>query len=118
MGVFSAPIEIGDLEGTRFEHVDALVDTGATFTMVPASVLRNLGLEPQERGAFELADGSLQEFDIAETRLRIDGQETSTVVVFGNEDMTPLLGAYTLERVRLAVDPAGKRLIQVPWRLM
>ena len=96
MGVFSVPIEVGDPHGARFEQVDALVDTGATFTIVPASVLRNLGLESQERGAFELADGSLQEFDIAETRLRIDGQETSTVVVFGNQDMTPLLGAYTL----------------------
>ena len=118
MGVFSVRIEIGDSEGTRFEWFDALVDTGATFTMVPASVLRTLGLQPQERGAFELADGGLQEFDIAETRMRMDGQETSTVVVFGNEGMTPLLGAYTLERVRLAVDPAGKRLIRVPWRLM
>jgi predicted aspartyl protease len=118
VGVFSVPIEIGDPDGTRFEHVDALVGAGATFTMVPASVLRNLGLEPEERGAFELADGSLQEFGLAETRLRIDGQETSTVVVFGSEDMTPLLGAYTLERVRLAVGPAGKRLIRVPWRMM
>jgi clan AA aspartic protease len=118
VGVFSVPIEIGDPRGRRFEQVDALVDTGATFTMVPGSVLRSLGLEPQERGASELADGTLQEFDIAETRLRIDGQETSTVVVFGSEDMTPLLGAYTLERVRLAVDPAGKRLIRVPGRLM
>ena len=118
VGVFSVPIEVADPQGARFERFDALVDTGATFTMVPASVLRNLGLEPQERGAFELADGSLQEFDIAETRLRIDGQETSTVVVFGNEDMMPLLGAYILERIRMAADPAGKRLIRVPWRLM
>ena len=118
MGVFSVPIEIGGPDGTRFQQIEALVDTGATFTIVPISVLRSIGLEPQERGAFELADGSLKEFDIAETRLRIDGQETSTVVVFGNEEMTPILGAYTLERVRLAVDPAGKRLIEVPWRLM
>ena len=118
MGIFNVPIEIGDSEGTRFEQVDALVDTGATFTMVPASVLRSLGLEPSERGALELADGSLQEFDIAETRLRINGQETSTVVVFGSDDMMPLLGAYTLERVRLAVDSAVQRLIRVPWRLM
>ena len=78
MCVFSLPIEIGNPEGTRFEHVDVLVDTGATFTMVPASILHILDLEPQECGSFELADGSLQEFDIAETRLRIDGQETST----------------------------------------
>ena len=118
MGIFSVPIEIGDSDGTRFERLDALVDTGATFTMVPASVLRTLGLEAHERGAFELADGSLQEFEISETSVRVNGRETSTVVVFSQEGMTPLLGAYTLERMRLAVDPAGKRLIEVPWRLM
>ena len=41
MGVFSTPIEIGDPRGTRFEQVDALVDTGATFTMlrVPSCVV-------------------------------------------------------------------------------
>ena len=118
MGVFSVPIEIGNPDGSQFERLDALVDTGATFTMIPASVLRELGLEAHERGAFELADGSLQQFDISETRIRVEGREISTVVVFGQESMTPLLGAYTLERMRLGVDPAGQRLIEVPWRLM
>lgn len=118
MGVFSVTIEVGDRDGNHFERLDALVDTGATFTMVPASVLRELGLEAHERGAFELADGSIQQFDISETRIRIEGRETSTVIVFGQEGMTPLLGAYTLERMHLGVDPAGQRLIDVPWRLM
>ena len=118
MGVFSVAIEIGNESGCHFERLDALVDTGATFTMVPASILRRLGLEAHERGAFELADGSLQQFDISETRIRVEGHETSTVIVFGQEGMTPLLGAYTLERMHLGVDPAGQRLIEVPWRLM
>ncbi len=118
MGVFSVPIEIGDPQSSHFEPLDALVDTGATFTMIPASVLRTLRLEVQERGAFELADGSLRQFDISETLIRVEGRETSTVVVFRQEGMTPLLGVYTLERMHLGVDPAGQRLIEVPWRLM
>ena len=111
MGVFSVPIEIGDPQSSHFEPLDALVDTGAT-------VLRTLRLEVQERGAFELADGSLRQFDISETLIRVEGRETSTVVVFRQEGMTPLLGVYTLERMHLGVDPAGQRLIEVPWRLM
>ena len=118
MGVFRVPVEIGDPEGERFERVDAMVDTGATYTLVPASTLHRLGVEPEERGPFELADGSLRDLEIGQTRVRVDGQEVTTVVVFGDEGMTPLLGAYTLERLRLAADPARRRLISVPWRLM
>ena len=40
MGTFSVPIEIGNSAGTRFEPVDALVDTGASYTLLPASLLR------------------------------------------------------------------------------
>ena len=34
-------------------------------------------------------------------------------VVFGNESLVPLLGAYALEGLRLAVDPINKRLIPI-----
>lgn len=118
MGVFSVLIEIGDPEGQHFESVEALVDTGATFTLVPGSTLSALGVRPSDSGLFELADGSTTSFDVGETRVRVNGKEVSTAVVFGDERMSPLLGAYTLERLRLGVDPAGKRLIEVPWRLM
>ena len=49
MGVFSVPIEIGDPWRNRFERLDALVDTGATFTLVPASLLDELGVEPERK---------------------------------------------------------------------
>ena len=38
--------------------LDALVDTGATYTLAPASVLRRLGVEPIGRQTFLIADGS------------------------------------------------------------
>ena len=114
MGIFSVPLEVGDPEGSRFERIEALVDTGATFSIVPASILHRLGVEPHERGSFELADGSLRDFSIGETRVRVDGKEINSPVVFGEETMEPILGAVTLEVLGRAVDPARRRLIRVP----
>ena len=88
------------------------MDTGASFTMVPASLLAELGVEPEESMSFELADGTSRDFGLGETRIRVDGREVSTVVLFGSEDVTPLLGAYTLERLMLTVDPVNQRLIR------
>ena len=53
MGTFSCPIEIISADA-RSETVDALVDTGSTYTCVPAILLHELG----EYVKSELADGS------------------------------------------------------------
>src|SRR5207253_1676279 len=42
----------------------ALVDTGATDTFLPASVLRKLGIQRSARRSYELADGTEQELPI------------------------------------------------------
>ena len=113
MGTFSVKIEIGDPEGLRFEEVEALVDTGATTTVVEATVLRRMGVAPIRRETFEYADGRRVELDMAETKVRVEGKETTTWVIFGSEDCGALLGSYTLEGVLLGVDPYGERLIPV-----
>ena len=118
MGVFSVPIEIGNPHGEHYERIDAVVDMGASYTLVPASTLRQLGVKPQVSSPFELADGSLRDFKIGESRVRVNGQDVVTLVVFGEEGVEPLLGAYTLEGLRLAVDPVRRRLVSVPARLM
>ena len=43
MGTFSVPISIGDPQGENWIELDALVDTGASVTSVPGSILRELG---------------------------------------------------------------------------
>ena len=35
----------------------------------------------------------------------------TTIVVFGEDDAPPLLGAYTLKGLALAVDPEAQRLV-------
>ena len=112
MGTFSIAIEIGDALGEEFEEVEALVDTGATTTVIPGSALRRLGIVPSRRETFEYAGGERVELDMAEAKARVEGRETTTWVIFGEEG-TALLGAYTLEGVFLGVDPYGQRLIPV-----
>ena len=113
MGTFQATVEIGDAAGNRYETVEAVVDTGSTYTWVPKDVLARLGVEGEFQQEFETADGRVIKRDVAETRVRLDGQARTTLVVFGDEGSKPLLGAYTLEGFGLAVDPLGRRLVPV-----
>jgi clan AA aspartic protease len=109
MQVFSA-------NGDRFETVDALVDTGASYSQVPGSILQRLGISPTDTVEAELADGRVVEDPAAEIRVRIDGLGTYTWVTFGPENVAPLLGAHALEGVRLAVDPL--RRVLIPTRIL
>lgn len=118
MGTFHVTIEIGDPAGERFEEVEALVDTGATYTSVPASLLRRLGVEPRDRLTFIQADGKKFERDVGQTWARIDGRSVVTMVIFGEEEAPCLLGAYTLEGLLLSPDPVNRRLVPVPGYLV
>ncbi|MFQ5873926.1 MAG: retroviral-like aspartic protease family protein [Dehalococcoidia bacterium] len=118
MGTFRVTFEVGNPQGSRFETMEALVDTGASYTGVPASMLRGLEVVPTLRRPFLLADGRPIEREMAETRVRLDGQELTTLVVFGDEGTRALLGAYALEGFGLAADPVNRRLIPVHGLLM
>ena len=113
MGTFSIPIEVGDGARQRFETVDALVDTVATNTVLPGSLLRGLGVVPYRKSSFQLADGRELEMDVGRTWVRVDGQQEYTQVVFGADDTEPILGAVTLEEMAFAVDPVARRLVPV-----
>jgi clan AA aspartic protease len=113
VGVFTVSVEIGDPEGEQFRSLDLVVDTGASHTSLPASLLRQLGVRPHDRQRFMMADGRIVESDVGRTWIRIDGHAEVTIVVFAEEDTQPLLGAITLEEFGLGVDPVGRRLMPV-----
>ena len=116
MGTFYHEMQIFSANGDRYETVDALVDTGASYSQVPGSILRELGISPTDTAEAELADGRVVEDPIAEVRVEINGRATFTWVTFGPENAASLLGAHALEGVRLAVDPSRRRLI--PTRIL
>ncbi len=111
MGTFSHPITLVSPAGDRSETLTALVDTGASDTVLPQDILRRLGITPVDRFAYSLADETIVEYDVGEARIRLDGRERTTQVVFGPEGVSPLLGATTLQLFHLGVDPIQEQLV-------
>ncbi len=118
MGILRYPVEIGDASGRRYERVEAIVDTGAMFSVFPSSQLRRLGVTPVARVRLLIGDGRSIERERSEARIRVPGKEAPTFVIFGDEAVPPLLGAYGLEGLALMVDPAGQKLVPIEGLLL
>ena len=110
MGTFNVSLTVGNPTTGATETVSALVDTGATFSMIPASVLERLGIEPARPRRFRIASGERVEYQTALAYFETEGYEGEARVVFGPEGQF-LLGATALEDMLLVVDPIGRRLV-------
>jgi clan AA aspartic protease len=115
MGTFQVELEVAGPTRERFELVEALVDTGSTYTVLPRALLEALGVPVDRRAQFVLADGTEVERDLGRAWVRYDGREEFTLVVFGEH---ALLGAVTLEEFLLAPDPSSRRLVPVRGLMM
>jgi predicted aspartyl protease len=97
--------------------VEFLVDSGATYSVVPAPVLARIGVEPVQEQEFRLANGDriVRKKGIAAFKYgeRIGGAD----VVFGEDGDANLLGALTLEALGLALDPLKRELRELPMML-
>lgn len=118
MGAFSQTLRLRSIGGERTVETEALVDTGAFFTLVPAKLLKELGVEPFDTYTLELADGRLVDHDVGHALATVGQRTTPTLVLFGNDDVEPLLGAYTLEGLLLTVDPVNTRLVPLKLRMV
>ncbi len=116
MGETKLTIEVGNVKGDVFEPVEVTVDTGSTFSQIPADLLRRLGVPVLRTLESELADGSLETVHAGETVIRLEGQQITTAVIFAREGEPNLLGVVALETALLMVDPVRGRL--VPTRLV
>lgn len=98
--------------------VELIVDTGATYTVLPAKMLEELGIEVVRTARLRLADNRVIERPLGEIGIEIEKHKAgATPVVFGEEDVY-LLGAVTMEQLGLAPDPLEKKLKPVEALLM
>ena len=114
MGVFRHPVLLWSRRGDHSEATEALVGSGASYTLAPTSLLERLGVERQFERDFVLADGRRVRLGLGIVDVQIDGQRMPTPCIFGEEGAETLLGAVTLEQFGLGVDPLGRKLIPVP----
>ena len=110
MGTFNVEMTVSPLDFSAGERVSASADTGATCSMVPASVLRRLGIAPAQTIEFELANGAVVEYETGWAGFAAAGRTGIARVIFG-QDEECLLGATTLEDLGLMVDPVNYRLV-------
>jgi hypothetical protein len=97
----------------RHLEADALVDTGAVRSCVPAPLLEQLGLRPYKLQVVEYVDGRKDSNGVADgIRFEIMRRSTSDdALVIGDE---VLIGQTLLEKMDLLVDCAGRRVIPNP----
>ena len=119
MGVFRVRARIWNpLDPDKSRDVELLVDTGATYTVIPCDVLESLGIKAFRRARLRLADNRVIEKPAGEVGIEIEGYRASaTPAVFGDPDIY-ILGSVTMGQLGLAPDPVSKKLKPVEALLM
>ena len=110
MGTFYVSIGVGHPEGGDLTEVSAMVDTGATHTMLPESLLEQLHIQPLVQRRFGIADSNKRLWGVGQARIAYQDEEWTCPIIFGPEGLY-LLGATTLEAFGLVVDPSDKELV-------
>ncbi|MBI4616619.1 MAG: retroviral-like aspartic protease family protein [Planctomycetes bacterium] len=109
---------VGTVTGPRKKKARArfLVDSGATYTLLPEKVWRAIGLKGKRKETFVLADGTTMDRRISECHIRISQGDGHTPVILGEPGDAPLLGVVTLEELGLMLNPFTRKLL--PMRMM
>lgn len=108
-GVLTGPT--GKRANVRF-----LVDSGATYTLVPHDVWKALDLVAKRTVTFTLADGTPVPRAVSECHIALPQGDGHTPVILGDPGDEALLGVVTLEILGLVLHPF-KRTLE-PMRMM
>jgi len=103
MGHVYADVTFHGMNG-RLERRNLMVDTGALYTWLPASLLDSLGVVREELRPFRIATGEVVHRWTGQVVVELLDSRVTTIVVFGDEGSRGLLGVYTLEGLLLEVD--------------
>lgn len=119
MGVFKVKARVWNpSDNSKEATVDFVVDTGATYTVLPANVLDGLAVSSIRMVKLRLANNRVLEKKLGEVGIEIEGYTASaTPVIFGEKGIY-LLGSVTMEQLGLAPDPVEKKLKPVEALLM
>ena len=115
MGLTVLKVKVGNPAKPKVtKELEFLVDSGAIYSVVPAAVLRKLGIKPVATQEFRLADGSAITRRKGIALFRYKDKVGGADVIFGEEGDSLLLGAFTLEALGLVLDPLRRELKPLP----
>lgn len=82
--------------------------------MLTTSVPSRIGVVPVGRMAYELTNGSMREYEFGLARIEFMGEVTAGRVLFGPDDVEPLLGVTAVSSVGITFDPVSETLSRLP----
>ncbi|ABL78369.1 aspartyl protease family protein [Thermofilum pendens] len=109
MGHVRVKAKVCDAQGARCIEAECLVDTGATLSVIPRSLARELGVEVVDRDRVETGAGVV-EVDRGVALIEVEGRKTVSNVWISDVTDKVLIGAVTLELAGLKLDPRTGRL--------
>jgi clan AA aspartic protease len=95
---------VGDESGSKSAEVEALVDTGATLTVIPRRLAEELGLRVTGRTEVETAAGRIV-LERTRVRLELEGREELVPALISDVIDKVSIGVTALEVLGLQVDP-------------
>ena len=115
VGTFSVTLNVINADGSRYKEVSAIMDTGATHTVLPQEMLAEMNIASVEKIPLTMADGREVVWEYGQARIALNGRSFICPVVF-SPNKEYLLGATTLETFNLMVDPMEQQLVPKPLR--
>ena len=128
MGLVYAEIKLingGDLEMARRHiigeeevkemYVNMLVDSGAYMLAINKNIQEQLQLPVVEKRKAQLADGSIQEYDVVgPVEVRFKNRQSTCRAMVLPGDNEPLLGSIPMEDMDVLIHPLRQELIVNP----
>lgn len=109
LGHIETEVTLSSKDNARSVKEKALIDTGATLTVLPRRIADGLLLKADARTKVLTAAGSL-DVELAEVLIEIAGRRATTRVTISDIIERVLVGVTTLEILGLAVDPQSGSL--------
>ncbi len=118
MGITNVQVTVGNpADPSRQCEVEFLVDSGATYSLVPQEILAALGIEPHSTREFVLGNGEIVQRRMGTAIFEYRGERGDSLVMFGEAGDAPLIGATTLEGFGFILDPFRRELKPLPMLL-
>jgi len=117
MGLTTVKVKVKrSRESRKARMVECLVDSGASYSLVDARLLRAVGCKPYVSQDFFLADGTKITRKMGDAYFELGEIGGASRVIFGEPGDEALLGVTTLESLGLMLDPFKRQLR--PMKLM
>ena len=96
-------------------EIEAIIDTGATMSVLPMDLIQKLGLEKIDEVSVRYVDNSVKRKEVyGWIILEIAGRKAVFDVLAESEGAQPLIGQIVLERLDLVIEPSTKKVISNP----